>query len=149
MCTFREMLARFESFNAIDATSEVMGENSDPLTEIVRRQQLSGEDAENKPFYQYRNKEYAEYKHEQNPAPGYGIADFKLTGDFQNAMYLKVTGQDFEFDSSDPKADRLKGLAKGAPFLKLSEENKKLAWVEIIRNPFVNKLAETLQVSVV
>lgn len=146
------MLARFESFNAIDATSEVMGENSDPLTEIVRQQQLSGEDAENNPFYIYKDaratRGYADYKNQLNPLPGYGIADFKLTGDFQNAMYLKVTGQDFEFDSSDPKADRLKGLAKGAPFLKLSEENKKLAWVEIIRNPFVNKLAETLQVSV-
>lgn len=142
MATMREMMERWQAVNAVEITTEAMGENSDSIAELNKEQLLSGQAMDGSPFYQYKDPAYAKMKNELNPLPGYGNADFKLTGAFQGGIFLKIVGVDYTLDSADDKTQKLKRLSRGAPLFGLSDENKKIAWANIIRNPFVDKLSE-------
>ena len=147
MSSLREMTERWKSFDPVDTTATLLGENSDQVIELNKEQLMDGEGKDGLPFYQYKQrtdeeKEYAKMKNEMNPRPGLGNADFNLTGAFQSKAYLQINGSDFTINSEDEKTEGLKKLAKGAPIFGLTEDSKVAAWGDILRNPFVEALSE-------
>lgn len=52
--------------------------------------------------------EYADFKEELNPRPGWGNPDLKLTGSFYKGMFAKLEGDNIIQDSTDKKSEWLK-----------------------------------------
>lgn len=126
----------------VGIVADVMEQYPDEIVEFNRQQLLDGKDQDDTMFKKYRGREYADYKHYLNSRPEYGHADFKLTGAFQSRMFLRITGNKYEMDSSDEKRDMLveMSLSKSKIF-GLSEQSRHAVWIEILRNPVIERIA--------
>ncbi len=78
----------------------------DKIAEANRRQMMAGKGSA-RPIGKYRNPVYARYKNAANPEPGLGNIDLRLTGAFHKAIFVAVSGDGYEIDSSDGKTDDL------------------------------------------
>lgn len=88
----------------------IVQEDSTYAIDLNTSQLLSGIDSKGKKLKTYRNKEYAAFKDNINPLPGFGTPDLKLTGSFQANMYLQFkasVGWPVSFYSTDSKTQKL------------------------------------------
>lgn len=94
-------------------------------------------------FFPYSSTEYSDYKANLSSykAP-LSIPDLWVTGDFQNAMFLKIDGNNVIIDSTDSKSMKLK--AKYDPF-DLMPKNQKVATTKVT-NEYFKKIHEKINI---
>jgi hypothetical protein len=107
MGTILELKARlqkvdvaYEAETAIDATK----------TDIITRQKdqlLHGLRADGTLIGKYKSKVYAAKKYAQNPLPGFGNMDWRLTGALYGDIFVDVRRDIYVIDSADPKMQSL------------------------------------------
>lgn len=136
------MLARWESFNIVDATAEAMIENDQQVLTLNKAQLYNaGLKNDNDIAGLYRSVGYALEKNRMNPKPGYGVVDLKLTGQFYSQFYLKVSNDSYEIGSTDSKAEAL--VKRYSPLIfGLTPESRLKAWQDFLRAAVVKSLAE-------
>ena len=105
-----------EIINKLDSiTPDVIDEG---LLNIVKKNQaeavsmnvsqlFSGRDSLDQPLGFYKNQRYAALKNYNNPAPGYGIMDWKLTGALYSGWYANADQFPVTFGSTDEKFQML------------------------------------------
>jgi hypothetical protein len=123
MATIGSMKRRFEKVNTDDIIDRVMQDSSDFIADQNAEQMFHGERKDGDTIApEYQNPDYAAAKNTQNPLPGEGVPDLRLTGAFYAGIYVKVEGDKIIYGSTDPKAAKLeKKYGKGiwglnAPF---------------------------------
>lgn len=77
------------------------------LIELQQDQMAVGENAEGNEIGTLRNLEYAKRKKQKGGIAKFGQVDLKNTGDFYDAIYLKISKKYIEISSSDWKTDSL------------------------------------------
>lgn len=92
------------------AVLSIVAARQTELVEMNKAQLFSGRDAEGEPLGFYKNERYAAFKNYENPAPGFGIMDWKLTGALYGAWYANTDRFPITFGSKDEKYDRLKQI---------------------------------------
>ena len=98
MATFDEMLQRFEMVrdNIIGITGQAMLEEREPLVGLlVHQQYYENIDSQGDPLRAY----FPAYRHSKELAGKSGKTDFEVTGEMHSTMYLRVDGDEFEFNS--------------------------------------------------
>jgi len=89
----------------------------------------------------YKEERYAEYKHELNPVPGFGIPDFFITGDYYNSIQMTINQAQWQIRtySTDnviaPKLD-----AKWPRNYGLDPENTGFFSAEILKPKIIKEL---------
>lgn len=103
-----ELLKSFQSLNMEQATVKAIEATEG---DMIKRNQLQlnifGMDSKGNTLKPYFDREYATYKYEINPLPGFGIPDLELSGQFYSGFYATVKGTKIEFGSTDSKTGKL------------------------------------------
>lgn len=89
--------------------SEIVEINKDQLGEGTRKDGSKIEPS-------YRSDSYKKMKHKMNARAGLGTPDLKLTGAFQDKMYMKVVNKakgEFDISSKDKKREELRAKYGG------------------------------------
>lgn len=128
MGTIREL---FEAVQSIDLDTEIPriieSQASDIIALNLGPDQLLGgltaQGEEISPGYFFQ--EYSFQKQAQNPLPGLGVPDLKLTGAFYGGFRLIVSKDEYELDSTDEKAFALR-YKYGDFIFGLSDKNKSI-----------------------
>lgn len=126
MGTIRAMLTKFQTLDLESEIPKIIERTGDA---IIKRNQdqlihgLTAKGEEIEPGYYFQ--QYSLQKQAQNPLPGLGVPDLRLTGDFYKGFNLKVTQDTFEVDSTDEKAFALQ-YKYGEYIFGLTKENKTL-----------------------
>ncbi len=74
---------------------------------LQKDQMFHGLNSDDAPIGQYKNPLYAARKNTQNPTPGFGIPDLRLTGEFYAGIFADPRSEGIVVDSLDYKADEL------------------------------------------
>ena len=101
--TFTELHQTISKFNAEKVVENVYEETKEPLADLNAVQLLQGLSAKGKNLKSYANAEYAAYKNQLNPLPGYGNPDLRLTGAFYRGIYSAFNNGQLEINSTDSK----------------------------------------------
>jgi hypothetical protein len=104
--TYTGMIDNFKAMDIKSIAGSVMQSNSGVFIKLNKEQMLSGK-GKTKNIGRYLSGVYARFKAEMNPKPGTGNVDLRLTGSFQDQMFMKVQGEGFEIGSTDSKAGDL------------------------------------------
>lgn len=108
MATIGSMKRRFEKLDTDKIIDTVMQDSQEMIADKNAEQMHTGERKDGDTIRpEYRSPAYAELKHGQNPLPGEGIPDLRLTGAFYAGIYVKVVGDKIIYGSTDEKADKL------------------------------------------
>jgi len=110
-----DSLQFIENLKSIDlqkVAATVLQKNADVYTEFNREQMMKGKRKDGKnigdsPGNYYLSLMYARDKAKMNSAAGFMNPDLRLTGSFQDQMYMNVKGEDIIMDSTDSKATEL------------------------------------------
>lgn len=70
-------------------------------------QMAHGLNSEGEKIGKYAVEEYAIYKFEQNPLPGFGFVDLRLDGGLYGGAYASLRGNNITIQSIDPKNPNL------------------------------------------
>lgn len=106
------MIRRIESVDMTEVVQSAVASTVKDYENLQREQMLSGQDSKGNPIGTYKSRKYAEAKHAMNPAAGYGIMDFKLTGDFQKLLFTRLTASSIFINSTDKKTGDLLRINK-------------------------------------
>lgn len=87
---------------------KVVEKNKSEAIDLNTRQMFAGKDSQGQPLGGYRNQQYAAFKNYLNPAPGFGVMDWKLTGKLYNEWYVDTSKFPIQFGSTDEKYATLK-----------------------------------------
>lgn len=93
----------------------------------------------------YKRKQYALFKEELNPVPGYGTPDLYVSGNFYNGIGVVVNSSQWNFtiSSSDSKAPKLE-LKYSTDIYGLDPENTEYLSQEIIKPKIIDSLRNQL-----
>jgi len=96
MITVAAMLKRLQAVNVENDIHDAI-QNTLPDYQDQQQQQLfEGKNSKGEEIGAYRNELYANYKHELNSRPGFGVPDLKLTGNFYRSIQSNVTKDEIE-----------------------------------------------------
>lgn len=84
---------------------KIIKNNEPALVDANIAQLMNGEDARDKMLRPYKNEQYAKFKKTLNPK---GVTDLKLTGSFQEGIFVDASKFPVIFDSTDEKTKDLK-----------------------------------------
>ena len=99
----------FKSLNKIDLLTDSVNNNDKTIIKSQQDQMFSGKDNANRKIKpKYKSEKYSEYKNKENPLPGKGIPDLKLSGDMYNSMFLEVSDNEYTIGSDVDYFDALK-----------------------------------------
>jgi hypothetical protein len=108
MTTIRKMLTGVQSIKLAEQLPIIIKDTSPEIVRLNRFQLYNQSvDKQGDPLRLYGSLSYALEKNKMNPAPGFGRPDLFLTGSFQRAIYVEVSGQVIKVWSRDSKADSL------------------------------------------
>jgi len=112
MASAAEMLRRLESVSKITTLREMVyvhiKANEDILRDLKQEEYEMGDIRSVQNTSMYKNVDYADEKHEQNPRAGYGNVDLIRTGAFINSFRLNKPNQNkYIFGATDPKKTKL------------------------------------------
>lgn len=127
MVTVNDMLKRLEQVDIVDLTADAMEEHADQLTDLNREQMLDGVKSTGEQIGSYRPLSVFERSRLGRQT---SHVDLYLTGEFQSKMFLKLTNDMYNFDSTDSKRDKLI-LQYGDAIFGLTSENKRKTWIEV------------------
>lgn len=86
----------FKSLKKTVLLSDAVNNNDKKVIKSQQIQMFEGKDSQNKKIKpKYRNKAYSSFKNQENPLPGSGTPDLKLSGDMYNAMFVEVSGSNY------------------------------------------------------
>ncbi len=108
-----DTIAALESLNVRQLAREAVEKNLREMVSMNKTQLHEGKSTSGKPFPKYapfeveEGKEYADFKEELNPKPGWGNPDLYLTGSFYREMFGDLVGDDIFMDSKDEKSGLL------------------------------------------
>jgi len=108
-----ETIAALESLNVRQLAREAVEKNFRGMVSLNKTQLHEGHATSGRPFPKYapfeveEGKEYADFKEELNPRPGWGNPDLKLTGAFYRAIFADLEGDNIIMDSTDEKSEWL------------------------------------------
>jgi len=111
-----ELANRLKNIRLNDIFDDSIMETKESLLGEVKSQLLFGEASDGSALGYYKSPEYAEFKSRyvaSYHAP-FGVYNFDLYGDFQNAMYVRPLLTEIEIGSKDWKEGKLEKLAGGA-----------------------------------
>ena len=119
-----------------------IADNDESIIKIQQNQMLLGENSEGDKIGMYQDVFYADEKYSMNTKAGHGYVDLKYSGDFYNAMFLKIVGDEFEIDSTDEKAKDLKDkYNKNGDIFGINDNNFDTL-IELIEDKFLVILKE-------
>lgn len=108
MGKFQDLITKISAFTP-DVIEEgilkILKENEPALVDANIDQLMSGEDATGKLLRSYASEQYAKFKKTLNPK---GVTDLKLTGSFQEGIFVNAGSFPVIFDSTDEKTKDLK-----------------------------------------
>lgn len=108
-------------------------------------QLFDGTNNQGKTFKKYKWEEYAEEKNKQNPNPGFGNPDLKLSGSFYKSFYAELRGENIIIDARDRKTgwlmEHYSTKSKGQLIFGLIPDNKAI-FIQTCFAPDVQKLIE-------
>lgn len=108
MKTPSDLLRNIQSIDTTKVCAEAIDDTKAEYLESNKGQMLDGYDSTGEKIRpKYKNYQYAKEKNQQNPRPGFGFADLRLTGSFQDAMKIKLEGVSLEVESTDEKSKDL------------------------------------------
>ena len=112
MATVLDLSANLQSVNVKVIAATSLQATADEFTEANKKQMMKGKRNDGKnigdsPGQYYGSMMYARDKQRMNSEPGFMNPDLKLTGSFQNMMYMNVEGENILMDSADSKAESL------------------------------------------
>lgn len=140
MATIREMRDRWLAVDVSAIGGQVMDENKEQIIALNTSQLYDkGVDSGGLPLPAYKSAEYAKLKESMR---GFAITDGYLTGAFQSKFALAVNQDKFSLTSTDEKTDMLEHKKGWSGIFGLTNDSKQAAWSGIMRNPFVQVLAE-------
>lgn len=102
-----QLLTKLSALNIDSVAESIMVQTEQSLEEIQREQMLHGINSAGNPIGLYKQDEYARYKQQLNPLPGYGIVDLKRTGKFYAGISVYISGDDIVIESTDEKSQTL------------------------------------------
>lgn len=102
------MSRRVHSINLDEIGGKIIERTSQRIIDKNQSQlEYTGTDANGRRLRRYASNSYAARKHAINGLPGFGVPDLKLTGAFYKGWKVKVSGNKFEINSTDPKTPDL------------------------------------------
>lgn len=120
---------------------ETMVVTEDEYLKLQKDQLLHGLNAKGEEIGFYRNEDYADKKHRQNPKAGFGNVDLKLTGSFYEGISTHISNEGFLIESSDAKAPALE-KKYGDPF-GLADERKQ-SYADLSGQILVNEISKQM-----
>lgn len=132
--------------NLIPTTAAILNEHGKEIVDLNRNQLFSGRDGYGDALQTYADARlnengYAAFKHDLNPAPGFGTPDLKLTGSLYEKMRARVNGATLNLDSEDAKATQLK-QKYGEGIFKMDAESINTLRKEVLQEELVHALAD-------
>lgn len=139
-----DLKKKIEAMNVESIAQEAVGseDSEQKIVQLQRQQLMSGYGADGKRLGEYRNEQYAEEKHLQNPEPGFPFKDLYKTGGFQSKIVANVVGDELIIESTDDKADEVLRLTQNKHVFGLNEDSRQEYLNETLR-PNFKKLIET------
>lgn len=108
MATALDLLENIQAINIAEEARKAVNETAHHMADLNREQLSAGYDAKgHKLTPHYSSRSYAAKKNAMNPEPGMWHPDLMLTGAFAESFKASATGDDIEFEASDPKANEL------------------------------------------
>jgi len=112
MASASEMLRRLQSVSRIttlrDMVYDVILENEHILKDLKEEEFEQGDIRSEFTTSRYKNVDYAEQKHEQNPRAGFGVVDLINTGALINSLKINKPKQNkYKFYFKDSKRNKL------------------------------------------
>lgn len=108
MATVLDLLDNLKDLDVAEEARKAVNETAHHMADLNREQLAAGYDARgHKLTPHYSSKSYAVKKNAMNPEPGMWHPDLMLTGAFTESFKVSASGDDIEFEASDPKADDL------------------------------------------
>lgn len=107
--TIKGMLEKVRTVNLRAEVPEIILRTSSEILELNKQQLYQeGIRSDGITLREYRNFDYAAYKHSLNPAPGPGIPDLYLEGSYYRGFQVfNITSRSFDINSTDSKAESL------------------------------------------
>lgn len=140
MTTFTDLHQTISKFNAEKVVETVYEQTKESLADLNAVQLLQGQSAKGKNLKSYANAEYAAYKNQLNPLPGYGNPDLKLTGAFYQGIRAEFQGGRLEITSTDSKTASLQKKYSDDNMFGLSEKFRNEHVKENIEPVFVREI---------
>ena len=108
MATAIDLIDNLKALDVKSIARTVMQRNADAFSEANREQMMEGKRRDGKnigdsPGNYYLSLMYARDKQNKNSKAGFMNPDLRLTGSFQDSMYMNVKGDDIIMDSTDSK----------------------------------------------
>ena len=145
MATVLDLIDNLKEINVKKISTKAIELNKGELVLLNQTQLFGGENNRGESFKKYRWPEYAKQKNEQNPKPGLGYPDLKLTGSFYRSFFAEVKGDNIIIDARDKKKEWLmehySTIKKGQLIFGLTPDNTEV-FIEICFAPDVKKLIE-------
>ncbi|MEI7792653.1 MAG: hypothetical protein WCI57_04185 [Candidatus Berkelbacteria bacterium] len=132
MTTIRDLQQNLKSFNPLYESIKAAQANTKEMILLNLGQLFIGENNQGNSFKKYRWEDYAQQKNQQNPRPGLGYPDLKLTGGFYKGFFATVTSNGIVMGSHGKHAQWLEEYysRRGQQLIYgLHEENMK-QWIE-------------------
>lgn len=101
--TIGQLISNTQKINLREVVGDALDATKKNLVKFQKQQLLHGERADGKKIGKYKSKAYAAKKNAQNPLPGLGFMDWKLTGDLHSEVFADVREDKVVFDSADSK----------------------------------------------
>ena len=143
MASAAEMLRRLQSINNISLLRDIVYDeiiqNESILRDIKENELEQGNIYSNETTARYKNKEYAQDKHEQNPRAGFGVVDLINSGNYIKSFKLKTPKLNkYKWTATDNKKNKIS--KKYGDVMSLNQETFDKFQIEIIKPRFVRKL---------
>lgn len=133
----RRKIKAIQEFDIIAETIDIINQNSELLSELLREQLSQGLDADNKPLTIDGNAFYKDWTIWNKERHGYGLGKvtdyvtYYMSGKFYSMLKVKASGRSFEFVSDVPYFNDII-LKSGIRTLELSEFNLSFFREEIL-----------------
>jgi len=135
MATVLDMMDNLKRFDVKTQTVKLFATNAIHVIELNQAQMLKGVKSSGAKIGKYKSTEYAVMKADQNPEAGAGNVDLKLSGAFYRAIQMKITGENIDIASTDPKASKLESkYDKDKKLYGLTKDNWQI-WLDEIFMP--------------
>lgn len=122
-----DMINKFQNIvnNVEPSARRAFLETQDDYIDLNLDQLAHGLNADGEKIGKYALEEYAIYKFEQNPLPGFGFVDLRLDGGLYGGAYASLRGNVITIQSIDPKNANIE-LKYGTIIWGLSADRKTL-----------------------
>lgn len=146
MSTISHLKGRFQLLDIQKISRESIEETKDVIVDLNLEQLHKGYRSDGTRLPNYKNSAYAEFKHQKNPLPGFGIPDLKLTGAFYQGWKIELSGEKITITSTDEKTDKLfnRFASKQANIFGLSLPYKREYLNESLRKTFIKNIKSQL-----